>query len=148
MTKIVKTVLVPHSTKEMFELVSDIENYSQYLPWCVKSEVISEGNNIVVGALYVEYLKIKTEFTTQNIHTPYSLIEISLIKGPFKTLHGKWEFISCKDLGCKINFCLEYQFANKILEKCIGPVFDVITKNILNCFIKEANKKLDNASST
>ncbi len=33
-----------------------------------------------------------------------------------------------------------YKFANVLLEKVIGPVFNYISKNIIDCFIKEARE--------
>ncbi|MBR5940949.1 MAG: ubiquinone-binding protein, partial [Neisseriaceae bacterium] len=45
MSSIKKTVLVPHSAAEMFELVDNVLEYPNFLPWCSNAEVIKrEGN--------------------------------------------------------------------------------------------------------
>ena len=41
MIEIRKTVIVPFTAETMYNLVSDVENYSKYLPWCRKSEIRS-----------------------------------------------------------------------------------------------------------
>ncbi len=141
MLNIKKTVIVPHTPEQMFNLVDDVDNYKTYLPWCTKSEAIKRENNILIGAVYLEYLKVKTHWVTRNINNPFSKIEMKLLDGPFKELIGEWDFIPLGNNGCKIIFDLHYKFANPILEKIIGPVFSYISKNIVDCFIKEANKK-------
>lgn len=141
MLNISKSVIVPHTPEKMFNLVTDIENYPKYLPWCTSSEIRSSEDNEVVGAVYLEYLKVKMHFVTRNINTPYSQIEMHLVEGPFKHLTGLWLFKPLGESGCKIEFSLEYNFSNTLLEKVIGPVFSYISKNIVDCFIKEANKQ-------
>jgi ribosome-associated toxin RatA of RatAB toxin-antitoxin module len=144
MNKIKKSVIVPHSAKTMFDLVADIKNYPKYLPWCSEAKILNETENEVTGAVYIEYFKIKTHFATKNINTPYSRIEMSFMDGPFKYFQGQWGFLQLGENGCKIDFNLTYQFSNIILEKAFGPVFSYITKNIVDCFIKEANKRHGN----
>ncbi len=140
MIEIKKTVIVPFTAETMYNLVSDVENYSKYLPWCRKSEIRSTNANTTEGAVYIEYLKVKTHFVTRNTNTPFSKIEMELIEGPFHNLDGSWVFIPLGDKGCKIEFLLQYKFSNLILEKIIGPVFSYISKNIVDCFIKEARE--------
>ncbi|MBY0379632.1 MAG: type II toxin-antitoxin system RatA family toxin, partial [Burkholderiales bacterium] len=96
-------------------------------------------DNIVVGAIYLEYLKIKTHFVTKNINTPHSKIEMQLVEGPFHDFNGLWLFTPLGESGCRIDFSLKYKFANSIIEKVIGPVFSYVSKNIVDCFVKEAN---------
>ena len=40
MKTIQKSVLLWHSAHEMFALVTDVQHYPQFLPWCDHSEVI------------------------------------------------------------------------------------------------------------
>ncbi len=145
MLRVNKCVIVPHTPEKMFRLVNAIECYPQYLPWCTASKIVEQKENEVIAAVYLEYLKVKMHFITRNINTPYSKIEMHLVDGPFKHLTGNWLFTPLGESGCRIDFNLEYKFSNGILEKIIGPVFNYISKNIVDCFIKEANKGKHNA---
>lgn len=140
MNEIKKSVIVSHTAEKMFNLVSDIEHYSTYLPWCSKSELREKSENTVIGAIFIEYLKIKTHFVTKNINTPNSRIDMELVDGPFHHMGGYWAFTPLGEHGCKIDFILQYKFANSIIEKVIGPVFNYISKNIVDCFIIRANE--------
>ena len=141
MVEIKKQVIVPYTPAQMFGLVHDIANYPKYLPWCTHVDIRENETNYIVGAVYLEYLKVKTHFVTKNVYYPNEKIDLELVDGPFKVLCGSWDFTPLGDKGCKINFVLHYEFANAFLDKLIGPVFSYISKNIVDCFIKEAHKK-------
>lgn len=140
MIEVKKSVIVPYTPEKMFNLVSDFEHYSTYLPWCNRSELKEQHENTIIGAIYIEYMKIKTYFVTKNTNIPHSKIYIDLLEGPFHDLNGSWTFTPLGDNGCKVDFLLRYNFANSIIEKVIGPVFSYISKNIVDCFIKQAHK--------
>jgi ribosome-associated toxin RatA of RatAB toxin-antitoxin module len=136
-----KSVIVTHPPEKIFRLVADIENYPKYLPWCTQAVIREQTEHEVVGAVYIEYLKVKTYFVTRNINFPYSKIDMQLVEGPFKELAGSWNFLPLGEHGCKVEFSLEYKFSNYFVEKIIGPVFNYISKNIVECFIQQANKQ-------
>ncbi|MCC2645350.1 MAG: ubiquinone-binding protein [Burkholderiales bacterium] len=140
MIEIKKSVLVPYSPDKMYNLVTDIKNYPKYLPWCSNSAIKAQIDNTVTARVDIEYLMVKTHFTTKNTNYPYEKIDMQLVDGPFKYFAGSWNFTPLGDNGCKIEFCLNYKFSNFFIEKIIGPVFSYISKNIVDCFIKEAHK--------
>lgn len=134
-------VILPYSADKIYNLVADIANYSKYLPWCTSTTVKEQTDNQIIGTIYIEYFKLKTQFTTKNTNTPFSKIEMDLVDGPFKEFKGVWNFISLGENGCKAEFMLNYKFSNTLLEKILGPVFGHISKNIVACFIKQAHLK-------
>jgi len=68
---------------------------------------------------------------------------MSLLNGPFRKLEGTWQFTPIDDLGCKIDFRLEYEFSNAVLSALIGPVFNIIATTLVDAFIKEADRRYD-----
>jgi ribosome-associated toxin RatA of RatAB toxin-antitoxin module len=142
--KIKKNVIVPFSCEEMFDLVSDIDNYHKFLPWCSQSNSFVDNNNHTIGSIDIDYLKVKTHFITKNINQKPHKIDITFVDGPFSDLHGFWQFSPLGANGCRIEFNLNYKFSNIFLEKIVGPVFSFITKNIIDCFIREAYARREN----
>lgn len=140
MIEIRKSVLVPYTPDKIYNLVTDIKNYPKYLPWCSSTEIKDQTDGTVTATVNIEYLKMKTHFTTKNTNYPYEKIDMQLVDGPFKELTGSWIFTPLGETGCKIEFFLYYKFSSQLLEKIIGPVFNYISKNIVECFIKEAHK--------
>ena len=136
--QVTKTVIIPYTVEQMYALVSDIELYPNYLPWCPKTIIKDQTATNIVASVYIEYLKVKTHFTTQNTNIPNERINMHLVDGPFKELVGTWIFIPLGTEGCKIEFNLQYKFSNILIEKLIGPVFEYVSKNIVDCFVKQA----------
>lgn len=140
MNKVEKTVLVMHSTKEMFTLVDTVEDYPNFLPWCGKVDILKRSDTTTSATLHINYHGIKQNFTTVNSKAfPHSM-DIELKDGPFKYLKGDWRFIELRADACKIEFRLNYEFANHFLEKLISPVFNHIATTFVDSFVVQADK--------
>lgn len=140
MLNISKSVITPFTPAQMYALVSDIENYKNYLPWCPSSQVLKREGNKITGRVDISYLKVKAHFTTENINCENQRIDLSLVDGPFKHLKGHWLFTPLGTTGCKIEFKLDYAFSNFIIQKVIGTVFEMVIKNIVDSFVKKAHE--------
>jgi len=141
MNTVEKSVLVAHSAEKMFTLVDHIESYPDFLPWCGRSEVSERTDAITVGTIHIDYRGIKQSFTTANNKQFPARMDLTLKDGPFKHLAGHWQFIELSADACKIEFNLEYVFANQLLEKLIAPVFNYIATTFVDSFVKEADKR-------
>lgn len=141
MNTVKKNVLVTHTAEQMFALVDDIENYADFLPWCGQSVVHKRENNVVEATVGIDYMRLKQGFSTRNINIPNREIRMQLLEGPFKSLEGVWKFTSFDEIGCRIDFHLEYEFANSLISKVIAPVFGRISSTLVDSFIKEADQR-------
>ncbi len=140
MHKVEKTVLVTHSAAQMFALVDAVEDYPKFLPWCGGVDLLERTEASTSATLHINYHGLKQNFTTQNTKQfPHSM-EIKLKDGPFKHLDGDWRFVELRADACKIEFRLNYEFANAFLEKLISPVFSHIAATFVDGFVARANK--------
>jgi ribosome-associated toxin RatA of RatAB toxin-antitoxin module len=140
MHKVEKTVLVMHSAEQMFALVDAVEDYPKFLPWCGGVDLLERLDTSTSATLHINYHGLKQNFTTQNVKTfPHSM-EIELKDGPFKHLDGEWRFTALRENACKIEFILNYEFANGFLEKLIAPVFNHIAATFVDGFVARADK--------
>jgi len=144
MNKVEKTVLVMHSAEEMFNLVDTVENYPTFLPWCGKVDLLERTASTTSATLHIHYSGIKQQFTTTNRKTFPNSMDIKLKDGPFKHLEGDWRFIELKSDACKIEFRLQYEFANHLLEKLISPVFSYIATTFVDSFVAQADNVYSN----
>jgi len=135
-----KTALVTYSPSQMFSLVDNIDAYAEFLPWCSQSNVISRENNVVDAKLEISYSKLHKTFSTRNINTPDEAIEMQLIEGPFKRLHGVWNFQPLGNEGTRVSLTLEFEFASKILDMTVGPVFTHIANSLVDAFTQRAKE--------
>jgi len=140
MITIKKHALVLHNKEKMFTLVDRVEDYPNFLPWCSKTEVIKRSEKITKATILINYHNVKQSFTTENVKIFPTKMNINLVDGPFKTLKGEWNFIEIEKDTCKIEFELQYEFSNHILDKLISPVFNMIANTFIDNFVAKANK--------
>lgn len=140
MAQVEKTVLVMHSCATMFQLVDAVEDYPSFLPWCGGSELIERTEEATQATIHIRYHGLQQQFTTRNRKQSPNRMDISLVDGPFKQLTGHWHFTPLREDACKIEFKLEYVFANSLVERIISPVFSHIANTFVDSFVKQANK--------
>ena len=133
-----KSVLVGHSAAQMYALVADVEAYPQFLPWCSGTEVKQLDAHRAAATLHVNYHGLRLHFTTENQMDAGALIDMRLVKGPFKHLDGFWRFVPLSQQACKIEFRLSYELSGKLMEKLAGPVFSHIANPLVEAFVKRA----------
>ena len=146
MKSVHKSVLIWYSAEEMFNLVTDVDKYAQFLPWCDHAKVVAltpEGMQAEVG---IAMAGVKQTFTTQNTHTVKDTgrqIAMKLLNGPFSNLEGSWTFTPVGDAAqraCKTELDLKYGFDNAVLAALVGPVFDKIAASLVDAFVKRADQ--------
>ena len=138
MPTINKSALVQHTAAEMFALVDDISSYADFLPWCGGSEELSRNDDEVSATVVIAHSGLNKAFTTKNRLQKDKMIEMSLVNGPFKHLHGFWRFEPLSEDACKVSLDLEYEFSNRLISMVVGPVFSQIANTLVDSFCQRA----------
>lgn len=143
MKTIQKSVLLWHSAHEMFALVTDVQHYPEFLPWCDHSEVVKRETDGMVAKVGMSIGGLRQSFTTSNTHVEDRQVLLQLVDGPFSALEGCWDFTPLGDgtqRACKVEFRLTYGFSSATLAKLVGPVFDKIAGSLVDAFVKRADE--------
>ncbi|OVG25682.1 ubiquinone-binding protein [Klebsiella pneumoniae] len=140
MPQISRTALVPFSAKQMYQLVNDVKSYPDFLPGCTGSRVLELGPTQMTAAVDVSKAGISKTFTTRNTLTSNQSILMSLVDGPFKKLIGGWKFIPLSPEACKIEFHLDFEFTNKLIEMAFGRIFKELAANMVQAFTSRAKE--------
>jgi len=138
MADVAKTVLINQSSERMYDLVTDVQKYPEFLPWCGGVEIYQSTPDVMEAKIKINFKGVQQFFHTINHQKRPSEIDMQFVDGPFKKFHGHWRFTSLREDACKVEFELHYEFSNLILEKLIGPVFSVIAGTFVNGFVKRA----------
>ena len=142
MKTVKKSVLIWYSPAEMYRLVTDVDHYPQFLPWCDKARVVSHEENGMLAEIGIAFSGIHQTFTTQNVHLVDRQVVINLVNGPFSKLEGEWNFLPLGEpveRACKVELTLTYGFDNT-LGRLISPVFDKIAGSMVDAFVKRAKQ--------
>jgi ribosome-associated toxin RatA of RatAB toxin-antitoxin module len=144
MASIRKSALVPYACERMFDLVSDVDAYPQFLPWCSSSQVrpaaAGSPDNSVDARVDVDFYGAKLSFTTRNRQQPPSRIDMAYLNGPFREFNGCWRFHALGGEACKIEFSLDYLMNAGVLGGALAPIFAQIASNMVDAFVKRADQ--------
>ena len=143
MKKLLKSVLIWYSPEEMFRLVTDVDQYKNFLPWCHQSKVLQSNGLEMDAEVGIGMAGLNQVFVTHNTHIENREVHMKLIKGPFSNLDGTWTFEPVGDnsqRACKVTLSLEYGFASATLAAVVGPVFDKIAASLVDAFVKRAEQ--------
>ena len=139
MPLISRNALVPYSVEEMYKLVEDVESYPEFLPWCKSTEVLSRNDQEVKASIEIAKGALNKSFTTINRMQQNKMIEMRLLKGPFKHLEGFWRFDALKQNDAsKISFDLDFEFESKLIAFAVGSIFNQIANTMVDAFTKRA----------
>jgi ribosome-associated toxin RatA of RatAB toxin-antitoxin module len=140
MATVSKSVLVPYSARQMFDLVERVEDYPRFLPWCSGSSVSERSDEGMTATVEIDFKGLRQKFSTVNAHQPGERIDMRLKEGPFSRLQGSWHFVALRDNACKVVFELDYAFAGGIVSRLLSPVFDQIASSMVDAFVRRAEQ--------
>jgi ribosome-associated toxin RatA of RatAB toxin-antitoxin module len=87
-----KSVLIWYSAEEMFRLVTDVDAYPEFLPWCDRASILSQDDDTVTAQVGIAFSGIHQSFTTRNTQIAGREVHMALVDGPFSELDGHWVF--------------------------------------------------------
>ncbi|MBI3102084.1 MAG: type II toxin-antitoxin system RatA family toxin [Burkholderiales bacterium] len=143
MKTVQKSVLIWYSPQEMFDLVTAVQQYPQFLPWCDHARVLEQDGSSMLAEVGIALSGIRQSFVTRNLHDPGRRVQMQLVKGPFSRLDGDWHFHAVGDgsqRAARVELLLHYGFDSVTLSKVVGPVFDRIAASMVDAFVKRAEQ--------
>ncbi|QHB17551.1 type II toxin-antitoxin system RatA family toxin [Mannheimia pernigra] len=135
-----QSALVHYSAEQMYQLVNNYEKYPEFLSGCVGSKTLSTGENELKAELHIQKLGISQTFSTHNKMTPPHKIEMTLLEGPFRHLHGAWTFTPFDEQSCKITLELNFEFSSPLVALVFGKIFNEMTLKMVNAFKQRARE--------
>lgn len=122
----------------MYDLVADVAQYPQFLPWCaaarVKSVTPHDGALLMEADLVISFKVFRERFTSRVVlREDAKKIDTEYLDGPFRYMKSNWAF---RDVGsgCEVSFFVDFAFRNMVLQKLIGVVFNEAMHRIVRAF--------------
>jgi len=130
---------LPYSAQQMYDLVADVESYPQFLPWTSAARIRSReqvGDAEQVAAdLVISFKLFRERFGSRvTLHPKEKRIDTEYLDGPFKYMKSWWQFRDLPEGGCEVEFFVDFEFRNAILQKVIGVVFNEAMRRVVRAF--------------
>ena len=133
---------IPCSKENLIKMVLDIEKYPEFVPWCLGGKIYSKedkGDKVEITA----DLTIGKSFFNETYKSfviyekSKDLIHVTNMEGPLKHLENKWFFKQEGEVS-EVNFQVDFELKNKILNMLMIKSFDIGLKKIADAFEKRA----------
>ena len=130
---------LPYSAQQMYDLVADVGSYPKFLPWCAAARIRSrkpkDGREIMDADLVISFKVFRERFGSRvTLIDGEDTILTEYIDGPFKYMKSRWQFHDREGGGCVIDFFVDFEFKNRVLQGVIGVVFNDAMQRIVRAF--------------
>ncbi|MGA9342209.1 MAG: type II toxin-antitoxin system RatA family toxin [Rhodanobacteraceae bacterium] len=140
MIQIRRSAVVRHAPQQMFDLVNDVEAYPTRFTWCANAEVVSREADSLTARLDLRFAGIVQSFTTRNTMNPPERLQLDLVDGPFRRLHGDWTFAALGEAGCRIALELEFEYAGRFGGMVLRLGFQNLGNRMVDDFCRVADR--------
>ena len=144
MTKHKEIQYSSYSPRQLCDLVLDIKQYPEFLPWCSAARILSQEDGLTYGELVVNFKSFHDKYVSKieslpDIEDGKYIIKVSLVEGPFKYLNNLWHFEHDEQANkTKITFEIDFCFNSAILQSLVGMVFEWSLIAMMNAFEQRA----------
>jgi ribosome-associated toxin RatA of RatAB toxin-antitoxin module len=138
MREVTRSALIARPPGRIYALITDIEKYPSFVPWCTHARIESRDEHEIVATLGIRRGPLHTEFTTRNVLEPVHGVRMQLVKGPFRTLEGAWRITPVGAAGSEVELSMRFAFASSIVGALLEPLFEETAATLLDAFIAQA----------
>ncbi len=135
-----RSALVEQPAERMFDLVNDVAAYPRRFRWCETAQILEAGPERLVARLDLGLGSFRTWFMTENTLQRPGSIDMQLKDGPFKRLHGRWQFQPLSDAACKVSLELEFEPTSRLLGPALALGFQGLADRMVNDFVRVAEQ--------
>ncbi len=135
--------VVPYTAAQMYALVADVEAYPKFLPWNAAARIRSRraiaGGEVMEADLVISFKVFRERFGSRvTLYPGAQRIETEYLDGPFRKMVSSWLFRDRAEGGSEIEFFVDFEFRNAILQGIIGLVFNDAMQRVVRAFERRA----------
>ena len=138
-----ETKVLPYTAQQMYDLVADVARYPEFLPWNSAARItarrpFAEGE-VMEADLVISFRVFRETFASRVTLWPEKKrIDTEYLNGPFRKMKSFWEFRDRPEGGCEVEFFVDFEFRNAILQGIIGVVFNDAMQRVVRAFERRA----------
>ena len=136
--------LLGYSCEQMFSVVSEVERYHSFVPWCKKSLVKKRSEEQIEAELTVGFPPLFGECYTSTVTLvePYLVTAVCQDLKMFHHLKTVWKFRPVEDgkkgPKCQLDFAISFAFRNSSHAYFSRMFNDEVIKKNVHAFLKQA----------
>jgi coenzyme Q-binding protein COQ10 len=134
--------LIACTPEQLYNVVADVDQYKNFVPWCRNSEIVKVVDDNHFQADLEVGFQLFSEKYTSNVTLGERKITSEAIDGTvFHRLLFSWEFNQGPTANTTwATFCVEYSFKNKIYMQTSVMFFDQVVSKMVGAFAMRTNQ--------
>lgn len=157
--KFKESIVLPYSAEELYAIVSDVDSYKQFLPYCVGSRVLGpsqsarakqnekKASKIVDAELAIGFSALRESYVSEVSMRPNEWVHAQAKPSPlFHELQTTWHFTPlppAKTAGptiprTEVSFTLTFAFSSQLYAAIAGQVFEKLSSRMIDAFRQRA----------
>lgn len=125
---------LPYPIEFVFDLITDIEKYPEFLPWISKLTVLERSGNYLLSDMYIQYRGFDTVLKTRVDIAPLQSLNIIQEEGMLKHLTCQWQLETSVKNTTNVHFFIDFKPKSTLLSLAVSTVFDLVAKSVLQEF--------------
>lgn len=142
--------LVGYSREQMYDVVSDVKHYKNFVPFCKKSAVSFQSENKIIGALTIGFPPLVESYTSHVTLERPKLIKANCFDGKlFDHLITMWRFhqgLQAVPQSCVIDFYVSFEFKSLLHSNLAHMFFNELVRQMEKAFFAEAEVRYGKAA--
>ena len=140
------TKILPYQPDQLAELVADVKTYPSFVKWVTGMRTWNRreerpGVCVEDAEASVGFSFLTERFSTWVRHDRNApLVEVGLLRGPFRHLKNRWEFFPDAN-GTRVEFMIDFAFRSPLLNGMLQANFDRAVSALMASFEAEAARR-------
>uniref|UniRef100_A0A7S3A3G5 Coenzyme Q-binding protein COQ10 START domain-containing protein n=1 Tax=Rhodosorus marinus TaxID=101924 RepID=A0A7S3A3G5_9RHOD len=135
--------LVNFSPEQVYEVVKNVDEYKDFVPWCTDSRIISSNGSCFQAKLGVGFNLLSEQYTSLVTVEPQKSVRAEVQNNPlFQFLVNEWLFKQGPREGTTwLEFLIAFQFKNQMYQGLSSIFFDQVASKMVQAFEQRCMEK-------
>lgn len=147
-TEHVERLRLRYSPDDLFDLVSDVRRYPDFISLITAMRVtrnhVEDGVGELDAEARVRFRFVRERFTSRvYLNKPQRRIDVTYLSGPFTDLANRWRFHQLSDGSTLVDFWIRYHFNNPLLQMLVDTNRGRAVRYLIHAFENAAETRFE-----